>query len=230
MKLQRATPSVSWRRPRSARSEFSAKVASDSAKAFKERLDAMMAGVQKDVTDAAAVLKTRKGNIKKVLEAIKKTKEEVATNLEAVAEKAEDEELCKDLKAEKRKPWSKLDASLVEMEEEAKNQHDVVIPKFEKKMESLKKKSEEDKKAIDATAKEIDAAAGKYGKAVKTAVDEINKAEKAEMKRFDEEMAAAKAAGAQVVKGVELTGNQVRGNKEVMGMEVKMVAGERRRR
>ena len=83
----------------------------------------------------------------------------MATNLEAVAEKAEDEELCKDLKAEKRKPWSKLDASLVEMEEEAKNQHDVVIPKFEKKMESLKKKSEEDKKAIDATAKEIDAAA-----------------------------------------------------------------------
>ena len=45
------------------------------------------------------------------------------------------------------------------------------------------------------------------------------------MKRFDEEMAAAKAAGAQVVKGVELTGNQVRGNKEVMGdKEVKMAA------
>ena len=196
--------------------EYSAKIATDSAKAFKGRLDDMMKSVHKDVEDATAVLEKRKVNVGKVVKHIEETKVTVAANLVAVAEQPADEDLCKSVKENVRKPWNKLDQDLTEMDTEAKTILDVDIPKFEKDMTELKKKTDDDKAAIDKTAADIDTAAGAYGEAVKTAVAEINKAEKAEMKRYDDSVTAAGASGAQMVQGAEMTGLQVGKDAAVM--------------
>jgi hypothetical protein len=205
--------------------EYSAKIATDSATAFKGRLDEMIGQVEKDVAEATKVIETRKGNVKKVAAHITKTKEDVEANLLAVADQEGDEELCKDVKAEKRKPWEKLRTYLDETEAEAKEMLEIKIPEQEKKMAEIKKKVDGDKAAIDKTAADIKTAAGAYGDAVKKAVEEINKAEKAEMKRFDDEVAGAAAGGAQMVQGEEKTGKQVMTDKKTMlSQDVKAAA------
>ena len=197
--------------------EFSASVAENSVKKFKKRLDEMMTKVKKSVDGAKKSLETKKASAEKVLETVTATNSICDTNIAAVVDKPDDDPICKAKKQTIRAGWNSLKSKLGEFETEAKNFVDELIPTFVEMMDTMSKTAEDDKKKIEGTEAEIKKVVGEYGKAVKTAVEEIKKAEKEEMKKIDASVAAASESGAQVVKGKEMTGQEVMKDKAIMG-------------
>ena len=164
--------------------EFSAHIAEKSVKKFKKRLDGMLADVKKSVDEAKKGLKTKEASAKKVLETVTETNSVCDTNIAAVVDKPEDDPVCKAKKQTIRAGWNSLKTRLGEFETEAKTFVDETIPQFVTMMDTMSKTAEEDKKAIESTEAEISKVVGEYGKAVKTAVEEIKKAEKEENEKI----------------------------------------------